>query len=95
MNVTEQKEVTAKKEKTCTLHLHENELPQHGKSRWRQIKPFIPCSREKFRQLELEGKAPKRERLGIRCTFYDNAEVHKWLADPVNYRAPDAQQKGV
>jgi hypothetical protein len=24
--------------------------------------------------------------MGIRCTFYDNAEIHRWLADPVNYR---------
>ena len=62
-------------------------LPATGKSRFSQFKKFIPVSREKFRQLSLEGRAPKPERLGIRCTFYSNAEIHRWLADPVNYRA--------
>ena len=62
-------------------------LPATGKSRFSQFKRFIPISREKFRQLAKEGKAPQPERMGIRCTFYDNAELHKWLADPINYRA--------
>jgi hypothetical protein len=64
-------------------------LPQIGKSRWSKIKHFSPVSREKFRQLYLEGRAPKPEREGCRCTFFDNAELHKWLADPINYRAED------
>lgn len=62
-------------------------LPLTGKSRWSQAKKFLPVSREKFRQLSKEGKAPRPERLGIRCTFYDNQELHKWLKDPVSYRA--------
>ncbi len=62
-------------------------LPFTGKSRWPQLKQFIPVSREKFRQLSVAGLAPKRERIGTRVTFYDNAEVHRWLADPANYRA--------
>lgn len=62
-------------------------LPLTGKSRFSQLKKFLPISREKFRQLSLEGKAPQPERMGIRCTFYDNREIHRWLADPVNYRA--------
>lgn len=61
-------------------------LPYTGKSRWTQIKPFSPVCREKFRQLSLEGRAPKAERMGVRCTFFDNAELHKWLDDPVNYK---------
>ncbi len=61
-------------------------LPATGKSRFSQFKRFIPISREKFRQLAKKGKAPKPERMGIRCTFYDNGELHKWLADPINYR---------
>ncbi|MDR4519642.1 MAG: transcriptional regulator [Nitrosomonas sp.] len=62
-------------------------LPLTGKSRFSQFKQFSPVSREKFRQLSKAGKAPKPERLGIRCTFYDNQELHRWLADPVNYSA--------
>lgn len=60
-------------------------LPLTGKSRWSQIKMFSPVSRETFRQLSLAGKAPQPERMGIRCTYYDNQELHRWLSDPVNY----------
>ncbi len=62
-------------------------LPATGKSRFSQFKKFLPISKEKFRQLSKEGKAPQPERMGIRCTFYDNGELHRWLADPINYRA--------
>lgn len=62
-------------------------LPLTGKSRWSQAKKFLPVSREKFRQLAKAGRAPQPERLGIRCTFYDNTELHKWLSDPANYSA--------
>ena len=61
-------------------------LPLTGKSRWGQIKKFSPVSRETFRKLSLVGKAPQPERLGIRCTYYDNAELHKWLNDPASYQ---------
>ena len=62
-------------------------LPAIGKSRFSQFKKFIPVSREKFRQLCKEGRAPRPERYSIRITYYDNQELHKWLADPINYRA--------
>ncbi|MCB1976385.1 MAG: transcriptional regulator [Nitrosomonas sp.] len=61
-------------------------LPLSGKSRFSQFKKFSPVSKEKFRQLSKEGRAPQPERMGIRCTFYDNQELHRWLKDPVNYR---------
>ncbi len=61
-------------------------LPVTGKSRFSQFKKFSPVSKEKFRQLSKAGRAPQPERLGIRCTFYDNQELHRWLADPVNYK---------
>ncbi len=61
-------------------------LPLTGKSRFSNFKKFCPFSREKFRQLSKAGKAPRPERLGIRCTFYDNKELHRFLADPINYR---------
>lgn len=62
-------------------------LPATGKSRFSQFKKFIPISKEKFRQLSKAGLAPQPERMGIRCTFYDNGELHRWLADPLNYRS--------
>lgn len=61
-------------------------LPATGKSRFSQFKKFLPISKEKFRQLSKAGRAPQPERLGIRCTFYSNQELHRFLADPINYR---------
>jgi predicted DNA-binding transcriptional regulator AlpA len=61
-------------------------LPLTGKSRWSQIKKFSPVSRETFRKLYKQGRAPQPERLGIRCTYFDNQELHRWLADPGTYQ---------
>lgn len=62
-------------------------LPADGMSRWRQIIPFSPVSREKFRQLVNAGKAPPAIRLSERCTCYSSRELHKFFADPLNYVA--------
>ena len=62
-------------------------LPHDGCSRWSQFAEFSPVGREKFRQLSIEGKAPTPIRIGIRCTFYQNRELHKFLADPLTYEA--------
>ena len=62
-------------------------LPLDGLSRWRQIAPFSPICREKFRQLVRTGKAPQPIRFSERCTAYSNRELHKFFADPLNYRA--------
>jgi len=61
-------------------------LPHDGCSRWSQFAEFSPVSREKFRQLSLDGKAPKPIRMGIRCTFYSNKELHKFLSNPLGYK---------
>jgi predicted DNA-binding transcriptional regulator AlpA len=57
-----------------------------GMSRFKNIQPFLPFSREKFRQLVREKKAPQPTYLGSRCAMYKNEELHKFLADPANYR---------
>ncbi|WP_423680344.1 helix-turn-helix transcriptional regulator [Undibacterium sp. WLHG33] len=62
-------------------------LPADGMSRWNQIAPFSPFCREKFRQLVKAGKAPQPVRFSERCTAYPNRELHKFFADPLNYRA--------
>ncbi|WP_426396279.1 helix-turn-helix transcriptional regulator [Ralstonia sp. R-29] len=61
-------------------------LPQIGHSRWSQIKPFLAISREKWRQLTIEGRAPKPIRMGERCTVYLNSEVRRFIEDPLGYR---------
>jgi len=65
-------------------------LPLDGMSRWAQFQPFAPVCQETFRSLSKAGRAPKPIRLGIRCTMYSNRELHRWLADPANYRVADA-----
>lgn len=62
-------------------------LPADGMSRWNQIVPFSPFSREKFRQLVIAGRAPQPIKFSERCTAYSNRELHKFFADPLNYRA--------
>lgn len=62
-------------------------LPVNGMSRLNQIVPFLSFSREKFRQLVKAGRAPQPVRLSLRCTVYSNQEMHRFFADPLNYRA--------
>ncbi|GJL73135.1 MAG: hypothetical protein NMNS01_23340 [Nitrosomonas sp.] len=62
-------------------------IPLTGKSRWARIAPHIPVSREVFRKLGDKGRAPLPIRLTLRCSVFDNAEIHRWLADPAKYRA--------
>ena len=69
------------------------ELPTTGKVRWNQLAPFMPISRETFRRLAIEGKAPPPIRFSLRCTMFDASECHKWLADPMNYTAPPKPSK--
>jgi prophage regulatory protein len=65
-------------------------FPTVGMSRWTELSPFVAVSREKWRQLTLVGKAPAPLRLSERCSLYQNSEVVRWLADPVNYRQAPA-----
>lgn len=62
-------------------------LPDIGMSRWGHLRHFIPISRESWRKLVIAGKAPAPVKLTERCTMYSNGEVHRWLADPINYQA--------
>lgn len=63
-------------------------LPLDGFSRWRDLRQFIPLSHEAVRQRELVGRFPKRVQLGsARSVGWANREIHRWLADPQNYKA--------
>ncbi|WP_206002897.1 helix-turn-helix transcriptional regulator [Paraburkholderia polaris] len=61
-------------------------FPETGRSRWRDIEPFVRYSREWARQHEMAGRFPKRQHMG-RTALWENSEIKRWLADPVNYRA--------
>ncbi|MBK1820348.1 MULTISPECIES: AlpA family transcriptional regulator [Burkholderia cepacia complex] len=63
-------------------------LPFDGFTRWSSLKHFIPLSHEAVRLRERAGRFPKRVQLGsARCVAWPNREIHRWLADPVGYRA--------
>lgn len=62
-------------------------LPPTGRGRWNDIAPFVGVSRETWRQLVNTGRAPRPLRLTERCTLYDFAAVHAWIADPASYQA--------
>ncbi|WP_245163640.1 helix-turn-helix transcriptional regulator [Burkholderia latens] len=66
-------------------------LPQFGFSKWAQIAPFIPMCRESWRKLGLAGKAPQPIRFSSTHSVYRNAEVHRWIADPLNYQPAVSQ----
>ncbi|HDR8948852.1 TPA: AlpA family phage regulatory protein [Burkholderia vietnamiensis] len=65
-------------------------LPFDGLSKWRDLRQSICLSRETVRKREQEGKFPRSIRLTQRCTVWNNREIHRYLADPLNYRAADA-----
>lgn len=62
-------------------------LPKVGRGRWSAFAPFVGVSREKWRQLVRDKKAPQPIKMGARCSLYDLADVHAWMSDPLNYRA--------
>ncbi|CAM2193248.1 prophage regulatory protein [Paraburkholderia kururiensis] len=62
-------------------------LPTVGFSRWSQLQHFIPVSRETWRKLVKEGKAPQPQRWTERCTVYSNEEIHRWMKNPAAYQA--------
>ena len=67
-------------------HTPAPQLPNTGYSRWQQLAPFMPFSRETWRLLVKAGKDLQPTYLSKRCKIYPNAEVHRWFADPNNYR---------
>jgi prophage regulatory protein len=62
-------------------------LPLDGYTRWADLKRIIPMSHEAVRLREIAGRFPKRVQLGsARCVGWPNREIHRWMADPANYR---------
>lgn len=63
-------------------------LPLDGFTRWADLRQIIPLSHESVRQRELAGRFPRRVQLGSsRSVGWPNREIHRWMADPTNYRA--------
>ena len=62
-------------------------LPKDGMSRFKQFPTFLPVSRETWRKLVRDKRAPQPVRMGVRCTMWKNEQLHEFLNDPLNYRA--------
>ena len=62
-------------------------LPKDGMSRFKQFQTFLPISRETWRKLVRDKRAPQPVRMGVRCTMWKNEQLHEFLNDPLNYRA--------
>lgn len=77
--------------KICNSDCSIKSLPDIGMSRWKQFSHLIPFSKEKFRQLVNQGKAPQPIRFSERCTAYSNHEILKFLRAPLNYRSSDVE----
>ncbi|CAG9208511.1 helix-turn-helix transcriptional regulator [Burkholderia gladioli] len=62
-------------------------FPTIGYSRWRDLAPFVRFSREWVRLQEAAGRFPRGTRASTTLVVWPNAEIKRWLADPLNYRA--------
>ncbi|MFM0453901.1 transcriptional regulator [Paraburkholderia nemoris] len=63
-----------------------SQLLSGGLSRFKQIQPYLPVSRETWRLLGKAGRAPQPIRVNPRCTVWHNDEVLAWLADPAGFK---------
>lgn len=70
-------------------------LPSVGRGKWSTIEPFVGICRESARTRALAGKFPRAIKISATCALYDFAEVHKWIADPANYRVGQAVEQAV
>ncbi|WP_253947389.1 helix-turn-helix transcriptional regulator [Paraburkholderia xenovorans] len=57
-----------------------------GLSRFNDIKPYLPVSRETWRLMVIAGSAPQLIRLKPRSTVWHNDEVNAWLANPAAFK---------
>ena len=76
-----------KNEVISTAQSERTTLPKDGMSRFKQFQTFLPVSRETWRKLVRDKRAPQPVRMGTRCNLYRNSDLHAFLADPLNYRA--------
>ena len=76
-----------KNEVISTAQTERSTLPKDGMSRFKQFQTFLPVSRETWRKLVRDKRAPQPVRMGVRCTMWKNEQLHEFLNDPLNYRA--------
>lgn len=65
-----------------------DQFPTEGYSRWADARPFVRRSREWVRQKEAKGLFPRGIRTSQNERLWPNAELKRWLRDPISYRVP-------
>ena len=75
-----------KNEVISTAQTERTTLPKDGMSRFKQFQTFLPISRETWRKLVRDKRAPQPIRMGARCTLWRNEQLHEFLNDPLNYK---------
>ena len=64
------------------------QLPQVGRSRLNQFIHLLPMSRETWRKLVLQGRAPQPDKsLGSRFCLYSNEEVNLFIQNPAEFNS--------
>ena len=76
-----------KAEAISTAQSERTTQPKDGMSRFKQFQTFLPISRETWRKLVRDKRAPQPVRMGTRCTLWRNEQLHEFLNDPLNYHA--------
>lgn len=61
---------------------HVGPLPSGGWSRWKDIEPYFPFSRETYRLNAIAGTVPRPTQFGSRVSMYKNDDVNAWLLNP-------------
>ncbi|PAJ83973.1 transcriptional regulator [Burkholderia ubonensis] len=68
-----------------------DQFPSEGYSRWADARPFVRRSREWVRQKEQQGLFPRGIRTSQNERLWPNAELKRFIQDPIGYRAPEAE----
>ena len=71
---------------TQTANAIDGPLIPGGWSRWKDIAPFIPFSRETYRLKAKNGDVPRPVVYSGRITVYLNDEINQWLNHPAEHR---------
>ena len=78
-----------KKKKVLPVSGGEESLPTVGCSIWCEFQKFSPVYLKEFHRLSRKGRAPQPIKVSPKRVLYNNRELHRFVADPENYRVPD------
>lgn len=63
------------------------EIDPKGLYQWKELSHFLPVSRDFWRRLVIDQKAPKPIKIGNKNKYWRGADVVEWLENPESYQA--------